>query len=67
MYYRKAELVAVAPLSEGRTNGTLRQHEPLSRVLLRRVQDGALSSRYTSRVVKAAVQWTLDNTGAEGR
>jgi len=65
VYYRKAEMVALAPLSRAREEGELKQHQPLSPALLRRIQDGALISRFTARDVQAAVRLTLEVS--EGR
>lgn len=60
VYYRRAIMNPLAPLLEADARGILRRHEPLVPDLLRRVQLGALASRFTAREVKAAVQATLD-------
>jgi hypothetical protein len=55
VYYRAAYLNPLAPLLAAREQGTLRQHEPLSTELLRRVQDGALAHNMVARIVKHAI------------
>ena len=60
VYYRGALLNPVAPLDGAKAIGVLQQHEPCSPELLRRIQDGALASRFGAGVVKAAIQATLE-------
>jgi hypothetical protein len=59
VFYRKAYLNPFEPLKRAHDNGTLRLHDPLDALLLRRVQDGALASKFTARDVKAAIEATL--------
>ncbi len=56
VYYRAAYLNPLAPLLAAREQGALRQHEPLSMELLRRVQDGALAHNMVDRIVKLAIE-----------
>jgi hypothetical protein len=55
VYYRRAELVALEPIASAKRDGSLRQSTSLSRELLRRVQEGAIASRFVSRALKDAV------------
>ncbi len=57
--FRNAFLTPLAPLLALRERGALQQHDPLSGVLLLRIQRGALASPLTARVVKAAIESTL--------
>lgn len=59
LFYRKAYLNPFAPLQKAHADGTLRLHDPLDAALLRRVQLGALASKFTARDVKAAIELTL--------
>lgn len=60
VYYHKAILGPVQPLDADKERGALRQREPLSDELLRRVQHGALASRLTDEPFKAAIRATLE-------
>ncbi len=59
VYYRRADLKPLEPLEKAREQGTLRQHAPCSPGLLRRIQDGALASRFTRGLCKrqSAPRW----------
>ena len=59
-YYRGARLGPAQPLDEAKEQGTLRQGEPFSAAILRRVQDGALATHETDDDFKAAVRATLE-------
>ena len=63
VYYRGALLNPLQPLLDAREQGALRQLEPFADELLKRVQQGALSSPMTSPRVKQAVESTLEGRG----
>jgi hypothetical protein len=48
-----------APLREHRERGTLREHDPLTPTVLRRVQLGVIASRFTREDVRAAIANSL--------
>lgn len=60
LFYRKALLTPVQPLIQADEQNVLLRDVPLSATLLLQVQQGALSSRFTARTVKAAIRATLD-------
>lgn len=57
--YRRAVVNPIAPLIKAKNEGTLSQDAPCTPDLLRRIQEGALSSRETPRDVREAVSTTL--------
>lgn len=57
--YRPAYLADIDPLRRASEQRTLQRHTPLSGELLLRVQQGALSSRFTIGAVKDAVRASL--------
>jgi hypothetical protein len=59
VFYRGARMQPEAPLHRARDRGDLRQLEPISEAVLRRVQGGALASRFTPREVQEAVRRSL--------
>lgn len=56
VHYSGALMHAVAPLERARERGELRQHQPLGGELLRRIQEGALSSPAIIDRVRDAVR-----------
>lgn len=62
IYYRGALLNPVAPLDGAKARGVLQQHEPCTPELLRRIQDGALASRFVAGAVKAAIRAGLEGS-----
>ena len=59
VFYRRTDLNPVLPLDNDKARGMLRQSAPFSPDLLLRVQEGALTSRFTTAAVKAAIAETL--------
>lgn len=56
VYYRGAGLFDARPLEMARSHGALDLRGPLPGAVLRRIQLGALSSRFTSPLVKSVVR-----------
>ncbi len=59
VYYEKWAMAPEQPLDEAKKRRTLEQREPFSPELLRRVQEGALASRFPDKEFKDAVRETL--------
>jgi len=59
VYYRGASLNPVAPLDEYKTRGALNQSVPMPAEVVKRIQDGALASKFTQGVVKDAIRASM--------
>lgn len=60
--YRRGKLVANHVLDSAYDHGYLRMHQRASPELLRRIQEGALTSRHTKQALQAAVRATLNRS-----
>lgn len=60
VYYRKADLTPTEPLDRFKETGTLDQSDPLSPELLRRIQHGALQSRFVAIEVQELIATSID-------
>lgn len=63
IHYRQGQLVEDQVLEDAKQHGYIEMRQPFSRGLLRRVQEGALASRYTQQGIQEAVRSTLAITG----
>lgn len=59
VYYRAATFNPVQPLDDAKNRGALRQAQPLTPSLLQRIQNGALTSRFTSARLREAIRLSL--------
>lgn len=59
LFYRGAYLTPLQLLNQAVARRIFQQHDPFEPELLQRIQQGAIGSRFTSGVVKAAVTVTL--------
>ncbi|RLT35060.1 MAG: hypothetical protein DWI59_04960 [Chloroflexi bacterium] len=59
VFYRRTDFNPIQPLDVAKARGMLRQSDPLSPALLLRIQEGALASRFTNRLVRDAIRATL--------
>jgi hypothetical protein len=57
VYFRGTIFTAAAPLERAKERGELRQSDPCSPTLLKRIQDGALASRFVASALKDAIAW----------
>lgn len=59
IYFRRADFNPTQPLDLAKAKGTLRQADAFSDALLKRVQEGALQSRFVAPRLKEAIRATL--------
>ena len=56
VFYADARMVNVNTLEEGVRQKVVRQHDPLSKELLQRIQNGLLASKFTPDKIKKAFE-----------
>ncbi len=60
--YRKGSMIEDRTLERARMNGYVQMRTPVSPILLKRIQEGALASRFTQKAIQAAVRATQGQT-----
>ena len=59
--YRRGKMIAKRTLDGAQEHGYLLTQAPVARALLRRIQEGALASRFTQQAIQAAVRPILES------